>query len=70
MAHIRGSRGKRPCPVCLAPLEQLSDVSKTWLLRTTEQTQQVIDEAKELSKTDCEKKLSAYGIRDVDVSLS
>ena len=69
MALTWGSRAKRPCPVCLAPLEELSDISRTWQARTVEHTQQIIKKAKALKKTAGEKLLSEFGIRNVEVSL-
>lgn len=69
MANIQGSCGKQPCPVCNAPLDELSNVSKTWPPRTVAEMRQVIIEVNALSSGDQEKTLSEHGIRDVDVSI-
>ncbi|KAF8123035.1 hypothetical protein EV363DRAFT_1550073 [Boletus edulis] len=37
MTLIRGTKGKCPCLVCLVPLEELCDLSKTFLMRTISQ---------------------------------
>ena len=69
MAQIQGGRGKRPCPICLVPKENLSDVSTTWPLRTVKHTKQIIDQANTLNTKEGEKLLSAFGIRNVDMSI-
>lgn len=42
MSLIQGLGGHLPCPICLVPKEQLSDVSETWPLRGAEQTQNLL----------------------------
>ena len=69
MAQIRGGRGKQPCLICLVPKENLSDVSTTWPLRTVKHMKQIIDQANTLNTKEGEKLLSAFGIRNVDVSI-
>ena len=69
MAQIRGGRGKRPCPICLVPKENLSDVSTTWPLKTVKHTKQIIDQANTLNTKEGEKLLSAFGIHNVDMSI-
>ncbi|KAG1730467.1 hypothetical protein EDB19DRAFT_1897064 [Suillus lakei] len=65
MSLIRGRGGKCPCPVCLVPLAELHDLSKTYPLRS-------VDEAKEalrvygLSKAQGEELLKALGLQPVE----
>ncbi|KAH8982987.1 hypothetical protein EDB86DRAFT_2811903, partial [Lactarius hatsudake] len=51
MSLIRGIHEKMPCPICFVPDDQLADVSKPWLPRTTERMQQLIEEGKTLNKS-------------------
>lgn len=69
MALTRGFNGKMPCPICFVPKEELVDISKTWKLRTAEDTQHIIDVARSLPGNDRESYLSLYGLRDLNVSL-
>ncbi|KAG2126977.1 hypothetical protein BD769DRAFT_1668098 [Suillus cothurnatus] len=39
MSLIRGRGGKCPCPVCLVPLTELHDLSKTYPLRSVEESE-------------------------------
>ncbi|KAN0128079.1 hypothetical protein V8E53_014116, partial [Lactarius tabidus] len=66
LAHLWGGHGKWPCPVCLAPLEKLADLSATWKPRTVGHMQKIIKEAKALGRKDCKKLLQAFGICNVD----
>jgi hypothetical protein len=69
MALIRGTTSKRPCPICFVGGDELSDITKTWTLRTAIHTQDVLRQAHTIqSITEREKLLSEHGIRDVDVS--
>ncbi|KAI6004782.1 hypothetical protein EDD15DRAFT_2359613 [Pisolithus albus] len=42
MCLIRGSKGKWPCPVCLVPIEALSQLSKTFPMRTVQQAKEAL----------------------------
>ncbi|KAF8258702.1 hypothetical protein EI94DRAFT_1910877 [Lactarius quietus] len=66
MALIRGAGGKLPCPICLVPSDQLSNISRTWPLRDAEQTQGLLKSVRALDKARCETLLSQYGLHDVD----
>ena len=68
MSLIRGLGGHLPCPICLAPKEQLSDVLSTWPLRDVAQTQNLLKSARALNNSQQEHLLSKYGLRDIDVS--
>lgn len=69
MALTRGARGKLPCPICIVPADQLSDVLTAHPLRTAQKIQEIINEANGLNITQREALLSAHGIRNVKVSL-
>ncbi|KAF8120295.1 hypothetical protein EV363DRAFT_1191298 [Boletus edulis] len=65
MCLLRGTKGKRPCPVCLAPLEELSDLSKTFEARTTAQAKDAYAVYLR-KKSDGEPILKALGLRPVE----
>jgi len=69
MALIRGTTSKRLCPICFVSADELSDITKTWMLRTAVNTQEILQQAHGIQGiTECKKLLSEHGIRDVDVS--
>jgi hypothetical protein len=69
MALIRGTTSKQPCPIFFVGVDELSDITKTWTLRTAVYTQDVLQQAHAIqSVTEHEKLLTEHGIRDVDVS--
>ena len=69
MALIRGTNSHYPCPVCLVPAEDLSNLSKVYPLRTTEKMKEVYETAQR-AETMAEKEalLKDYGLRNVEVS--
>ena len=68
MTLIRGINSHFPCPVCLVPAEDLSNLSKVYPLRTTEKMKEVYETAKR-ADTMAEKEviLKDYGLRNVEV---
>src|SRR6266851_8483142 len=69
MALICGTTSKRLCPICFVSADELSDITKTWMLRTAVNTQEILQQAHGIQGiTECKKLLSEHGIRDVDVS--
>ncbi|KIK14665.1 hypothetical protein PISMIDRAFT_116623 [Pisolithus microcarpus 441] len=64
MCLIRGSKGKRPCPVCLVPLEELSRLSKTFPMRTVQQAKEALAVYQE-KKSAGEPILKSLGLRPV-----
>jgi hypothetical protein len=69
MALIHGTTSKRPCPICFVSADELSDITKTWLLRTAVNTQDILQQAHNIqSVTERKKLLTEHGIRDVGVS--
>ena len=70
MALIRGINSHYPCPVCLVPADKLSDLSKTFKLRTTQDMKEVYEKANEAdSIANKEIILKGYGLRDIKVWL-
>ena len=70
MALIRGINSHYPCPVCLVSADKLSDLSKTFKLRTTQDMKEVYEKANEAdSVANKEIILKGYGLRDVKVWL-
>lgn len=67
MSLIRGHHSKCPCPVCLVPLEELSELSKTFAFRTVEEAIAALNVYK-VSKARGEELLKALGLRAVAVS--
>ncbi|KAI0027107.1 hypothetical protein K488DRAFT_74803 [Vararia minispora EC-137] len=67
MALTRGSGGKFPCPICLVPASQQTDLLTRHPLRTAEQSQQVVKDAR--LKPTLEQRdqlLSDYGLHNVE----
>jgi Plavaka transposase len=70
IALIRGINSKFPCPICLVPGDQLTNLTDKFTLRTTESMKNVYDEAQLLNATEREKLLKEYGLRNVKVTTS
>ncbi|KAI0035349.1 hypothetical protein K488DRAFT_43506 [Vararia minispora EC-137] len=66
MSLIRGFGGKRPCPVCLVPAEELSNLLVRHEARTREQSLTLIQHARnaDLNIGERDNFLSDYGLRD------
>ncbi|KAG1876519.1 hypothetical protein DFJ58DRAFT_720982 [Suillus subalutaceus] len=64
MSLIRGHHSKCPCPVCLVPLEELSELSKTFAFRSVEEAIAALNVYK-VSKAQGEELLKALGLRAV-----
>ncbi|KAG1771113.1 hypothetical protein EV702DRAFT_1181527 [Suillus placidus] len=62
MSLIRGHHSKCPCPVCLVPLEELSELSKTSAFRSVEEAIAALNVYK-VSKARGEELLKALGLR-------
>ena len=69
MCLLRGTKGKCPCPVCLAPLEELSELSKTFNIRTVAQAKHALAVYQQ-RKSEGEAILKALGLRPVPVSFN
>jgi len=70
MALIRGVKANYPCPICLVPKEDLSNLSNTYELRTTAGMQGIWSAAQEMNATQREQHLREYGLRDVQVAIN
>ena len=69
MALLRGTRSKRPCPICLVSADELADITKVSTLRMVANSQRVVQQARVIQrKSERNDALSEYGLRDVDVS--
>ncbi|KAG1765353.1 hypothetical protein EDD22DRAFT_978791 [Suillus occidentalis] len=64
MSLICGHHSKCPCPVCLVPLEELSELSKTFAFRSVEEAIAALNVYK-VSKARGEELLKALGLRTV-----
>ncbi|KAG2091483.1 uncharacterized protein F5147DRAFT_822988 [Suillus discolor] len=62
MSLIRGRGGKCPCPVCLVPLAELHDLSKSYPIKTVEEAQEAL-RIYGCSKAEGEQILKALGLR-------
>ncbi|KAG2114095.1 hypothetical protein BD769DRAFT_1630026 [Suillus cothurnatus] len=65
MSLIRGRNGKCPCPVCLVPLAELHDLSKTYPLRSMEEAKEALRIYRH-SKAQGEELLKILGLRPVE----
>ncbi|KAF8452167.1 hypothetical protein L210DRAFT_3608318 [Boletus edulis BED1] len=65
MCLLRGTKSKSPCPMCLIPLEELSDLSKTFELCTSDQAKHVLAIYLR-KKSEGEPILKALGLRLVE----
>ncbi|KAK0457561.1 uncharacterized protein EV420DRAFT_1621072 [Desarmillaria tabescens] len=65
MTLTRGGRANYPCPVCLIPLTNLSDLSITYPLRTTESMKEIYDRACLLNADQAEELLKLHGLHKV-----
>ena len=71
MSLIRGTKAKSPCPICLVKNDELVDLTKTWPLRTAAHSQELVQQARGHKRVkDREALLSAYGLRNVNVSIT
>ncbi|KAG1841947.1 hypothetical protein F4604DRAFT_1828380 [Suillus subluteus] len=64
MSLIRGVQCKCPCPVCLVPLNELHDLSKTFPIRSAKDAQAALDVYKH-NQTQGEEVLKGLGLRPV-----
>lgn len=70
MALIRGSNGLCPCPICLIPLEKLSDLETAYPLRTAQDSEAAYNEAKRSQRRgDAESLMKNVGLRFVKVIM-
>ncbi|KAG1850743.1 hypothetical protein C8R48DRAFT_750083 [Suillus tomentosus] len=65
MSLIHGRNGKCPCPVCLVPLAELHDLSKTYPLRSMEEAKEALRVYRH-SKAQGEELLKILGLRPVE----
>lgn len=69
MTLIRGTGSMCPCPTCLIPKDQLSDLSVIVTKRTTSAMKEIYDHAKaNLNKTQQDERFKEFGLRGVQVS--
>ncbi|KAF8164144.1 hypothetical protein K438DRAFT_2067539 [Mycena galopus ATCC 62051] len=67
MALIRGLQGLYPCPICFVPWDQQSDLSTEHPLRSSAESQQILEAARAKStKEEREEHLKDHGLRDID----
>ncbi|KAG0696432.1 hypothetical protein DFH29DRAFT_984614 [Suillus ampliporus] len=64
MSLIRGLQCKCPCPVCLVPLNELHDLSKTFPIRSVKDAQAALDIYR-CNRTQGEEVLKGLGLRPV-----
>ena len=68
MSLIRGAKGLCPCPICLIPADQLSDLETKYPLRTAEGSQAIVHDAEACQTVaDAEELLKDAGLRPVQV---
>lgn len=67
MAAIRGTNSLFPCPTCLAPLEEMCNVSKDFEARTTRSMTELYRSVLKKTRAIRDKVLQGVGLRDVKV---
>ena len=67
MALIRGEKGLYPCPICLVPRNQQSDLSRSHTLRIAAHTQETYEAGLKLTATEREELLKSESLRNVAV---
>ena len=71
MSLTRGAASNFPCPICLVDCDELTDIVNTQPLRTATQAQELVKQARGLTRaSDREALLSSQGLRDINVSIS
>ena len=69
MSLTHGAASNFPCPICLVDRDKLTDLTKTWPLRTAAQSQELVKQAQGLTcVSNCEALLSSQGLHDINVS--
>ncbi|KAJ7749592.1 hypothetical protein DFH07DRAFT_869219 [Mycena maculata] len=67
MALIRGLQGLYPCPICFVPWNEQSDLSMEHPLRTGEESEQILGNARaKRTLAEREEVLKDHGLRDVE----
>ncbi|KDQ51821.1 hypothetical protein JAAARDRAFT_62330 [Jaapia argillacea MUCL 33604] len=65
MSLIRGFGGKCPCPICLVPAEQLSDLTTKYPLRTSVNMQYLYEKTERMTREAGEILLKKYGLQQI-----
>ena len=69
MACNRGVKAKFPCPVCMVPKDQLSDLTQTFQHRSNEISKKLVGEAARFTtKSEKNAFLKQFGLRAVEVT--
>uniref|UniRef100_A0A8H8CLW5 Uncharacterized protein n=1 Tax=Psilocybe cubensis TaxID=181762 RepID=A0A8H8CLW5_PSICU len=66
MALTRGATSNFPCPVCLVPKENLSNLTTVYPYRTSAEMKHIYTEAQNFTAKDKENYLKEYGLRNVE----
>lgn len=69
MALIRGVKCKYPCPICLVPGNKLSDRSAVFPLRSSKESEEVVDCTTAMTAQAREDILKEFGLRPIKVCL-
>jgi len=67
MALIRGIGSHAPCPICLVPGDELSNLSDDFELRSKSSMQEAYESSKDMSAAESETAFKALGLRDIEV---
>jgi hypothetical protein len=67
MALIRGEKGLHPCPICLVPHDQQSNLSTSYALRTEAHTREIYEAGQTLTSAEREELFKSEGLRNVSV---
>ena len=67
MGLLRGLKSLYPCPICLVPHDQLSNLRVRYQRRTVADTRDTVKQAGRLNKKDAEALLKGKGLRQIRV---
>ena len=66
MSLIRGAKGKRPCPICLVPLDRLHEISRSFPARIVADAVEALRLYK-VDRAKGEERLKELGLRAISV---
>jgi len=67
MALIRGIGSHAPCPICLVPGDELSNLSDDFELRSKSSMQEAYESSKDMSAAESKTAFKALGLQDIEV---
>jgi hypothetical protein len=69
MVLIRGTQGNFPCPICLVPRDDQSDLTKVYAIQTSKQSKDLYETGLGLTAAAREDLLKTESLRNVEVHI-